>query len=74
MKLLNFILHFCYTMRLIGMALVFTALMRVCDSLSVDTSATLCGTLLWLVGQITVNMTKYIKDYISRNCQEKREG
>lgn len=60
MKLLKYILHFCYLMRLIGMILVLVALNRLCGGGTVDTADLLCGTLLWLVGQITVNMTKYI--------------
>lgn len=73
MKLLKLILHFCYTMRLIGMALVFTALMRICGGETVDAGAASCGTLLWLMGQITVNITKYVKSFMERNYLEGSE-
>lgn len=73
MKVLKIILHFCHLMKLIGMILVLTALNRLCGGGTVDIADLLCGTLLWLIGQIMVNMTKYIVTKIERGLKNGKE-
>lgn len=73
MKVLKYTLHFCYLMRLTGMTIVLGALMHLCGGGTVDTADLLCGTLLWLVGQIVVNMTKHIETIIKRGNENEKE-
>lgn len=73
MKLLKYTLHFCYLMKLIGIILVLAALNHLCRGNTVDTADLLCGSLLWLVGQITVNATKCIDTEIIRGNENGKE-